>query len=1037
MAVKDDARQKEVLTSEAVRPTDTDIDSSLSTEISVEINSGVNLTSIYTERDCLLFRTPSVYVHFCIICRDDDGDKGEKDDGDDDNDDDDDGGGGGGDDDDEYDNTAELCSSSDMDVSSATHGKPEKICLVCGDKALGYNFNAVSCESCKAFFRRNAHKNIRGRCEGHCEVTVESRSFCKRCRLAKCFTVGMRKDMILNEEQKKQRKQKIITNKLRRQGQLTPGVSMPGVSVPYGAPFQQHYLKPGTPRDLHLTEIPGTAPGKPSGEDFMMSRPHHIRSHLMAQHYPRHHDLYPMGGYPVNLGKSSASQAVSTASSPSLTSYNCSNQPFTTPPGERDASASASSSSSSPAASLQHTKYYPHPRHHHNHHHHHHHHHHEQQREQHLHHDRQHYNHQSHHNQSRSCNKLPKYHHFEQHERSHNEQAPPKAQIQHVPSMHIKQEVPDSIADSPEATSTHSPLPKFSPQPHVQQPQFTHSPKKASSINYPGGLHHQAASLYPSPQNHLQSSTIPTSTTTPSPISPSSTTSPRLCITPTSSTFLPTAQATVFTATPTKITTSSTSSFTNSGNSFEANDTTAATVHHKIVPWSQSQELVEAAINSLGPEGASDVREMMHAMEVGTFFGGNRLIKAIPNTPEEFVNTAELFVRKVIKFAKNLRPFKSLVRSDQVGLLKSSVVDIMMLRSAVNYDPFSETWNLNTKGCMTQGADQAAGARISADILKSGSSNTKKLFMTYSRFIKSLMSLVHGDRVVLELLILMSLFAADRVPLEQHDRIQGVQENYAYLLHRYVAHRFDMEPTLFARIVMKLADLRDINEIHSDMLLHLKVDELDPLLVEIFELPPSADSDADAEMGPAADENVKQPVEETKNYGVSGDEHSVKSSASPTSTNPLSEPSAQCPVPAGQSPHIDHYPLKQEQKFRSRLQSPQPDPLPLPSPKDDTPAMASPASMGMGSSVGRTNFAFSPTGVPMAASESLPPGLPLPVLSSPFVSSASNAAISCRRKSESLDLYSPAKDAAIRGRCMSMTARPAEQSDLNARASNF
>ena len=34
----------------------------------------------------------------------------------------------------------------------------DKICLVCGDKALGYNFNAISCESCKAFFRRNAHK---------------------------------------------------------------------------------------------------------------------------------------------------------------------------------------------------------------------------------------------------------------------------------------------------------------------------------------------------------------------------------------------------------------------------------------------------------------------------------------------------------------------------------------------------------------------------------------------------------------------------------------------------------------------------------------------------------------------------------------------------------------------------------------------------------------------------------------------------------------------------------------------------------------
>jgi hypothetical protein len=32
----------------------------------------------------------------------------------------------------------------------------EKICRVCGDKALAHNFDAITCESCKAFFRRNA-----------------------------------------------------------------------------------------------------------------------------------------------------------------------------------------------------------------------------------------------------------------------------------------------------------------------------------------------------------------------------------------------------------------------------------------------------------------------------------------------------------------------------------------------------------------------------------------------------------------------------------------------------------------------------------------------------------------------------------------------------------------------------------------------------------------------------------------------------------------------------------------------------------------
>jgi hypothetical protein len=34
----------------------------------------------------------------------------------------------------------------------------QKICLVCGDRALAHNFDVITCESCKAFFRRNALK---------------------------------------------------------------------------------------------------------------------------------------------------------------------------------------------------------------------------------------------------------------------------------------------------------------------------------------------------------------------------------------------------------------------------------------------------------------------------------------------------------------------------------------------------------------------------------------------------------------------------------------------------------------------------------------------------------------------------------------------------------------------------------------------------------------------------------------------------------------------------------------------------------------
>lgn len=93
-----------------------------------------------------------------------------------------------------------------------------KVCGVCGDKALGYNFNAVTCESCKAFFRRNAltKKDFRCPFNEQCDITTVTRRFCQKCRLEKCFTIGMRKDYIMSEEDKFLKRQKIEENRAKK-----------------------------------------------------------------------------------------------------------------------------------------------------------------------------------------------------------------------------------------------------------------------------------------------------------------------------------------------------------------------------------------------------------------------------------------------------------------------------------------------------------------------------------------------------------------------------------------------------------------------------------------------------------------------------------------------------------------------------------------------------------------------------------------------------------------------------------------------------
>jgi hypothetical protein len=44
-------------------------------------------------------------------------------------------------------------------VNLRKRDRHDLICVVCHASAMGYNFDQITCESCKAFFRRNALNN--------------------------------------------------------------------------------------------------------------------------------------------------------------------------------------------------------------------------------------------------------------------------------------------------------------------------------------------------------------------------------------------------------------------------------------------------------------------------------------------------------------------------------------------------------------------------------------------------------------------------------------------------------------------------------------------------------------------------------------------------------------------------------------------------------------------------------------------------------------------------------------------------------------
>ncbi|KAM6108342.1 LOW QUALITY PROTEIN: bile acid receptor-like [Pterocles gutturalis] len=94
-----------------------------------------------------------------------------------------------------------------LNHSSLPEGQ-EELCVVCGDKASGYHYNALTCEGCKGFFRRSITKNAVYRCKngGHCEMDMYMRRKCQECRLKKCKAVGMLAECLLTEVQCKSKR---------------------------------------------------------------------------------------------------------------------------------------------------------------------------------------------------------------------------------------------------------------------------------------------------------------------------------------------------------------------------------------------------------------------------------------------------------------------------------------------------------------------------------------------------------------------------------------------------------------------------------------------------------------------------------------------------------------------------------------------------------------------------------------------------------------------------------------------------------------
>ena len=99
------------------------------------------------------------------------------------------------------------CDPSLQSAGPSGRGGVVKYCGVCGDVAKSYHFGGLSCDSCKAFFRRSVQNDnyLHFQCchRGQCTISLSNRKSCQFCRMKRCFGIGMEKSWVMTEEERK------------------------------------------------------------------------------------------------------------------------------------------------------------------------------------------------------------------------------------------------------------------------------------------------------------------------------------------------------------------------------------------------------------------------------------------------------------------------------------------------------------------------------------------------------------------------------------------------------------------------------------------------------------------------------------------------------------------------------------------------------------------------------------------------------------------------------------------------------------------
>ncbi|XP_035168935.1 LOW QUALITY PROTEIN: nuclear receptor subfamily 1 group D member 1, partial [Oxyura jamaicensis] len=176
---------------------------------------------------------------------------------------------------------------------------------------------------------------------------------------------------------------------------------------------------------------------------------------------------------------------------------------------------------------------------------------------------------------------------------------------------------------------------------------------------------------------------------------------------------------------------------------------------------------------------------------------------------EDFSLSFTPAVREVVEFAKHIPGFQALSQHDQVTLLKAGTFEVLMVRfaSLFNVKEQTVTFMSRTKYSLEELWGMGMG-----DLLSSMFEFSEKL---------SALDLSDEELGLFTAVVLVS---ADRSGMEDAASVEQLQETLIRALRALVLKTHPAETSRFTKLLLKLPDLRTLNNLHSEKLLSFRID---------------------------------------------------------------------------------------------------------------------------------------------------------------------------------------------------------------------